>query len=525
MNLKFMQEPMVRLMDNPLLIASAQRQLRKKGINLILGSAALISFTIIVIAVQFQNMPEDLRLEPQKFWGTVRAGLSWLILYHLYLKGMNDVITGVNEDQKTGIFDFLRATPIQPISNAIGYIIGLNAKNYLFAFTLLPVWFFSAYQEGIALTDMIFGYAFMLIGGFVLHHVALVIGLFAKGKRLSWAGSTFLILLMIVAEGLDQGGIHTLAHITPFPVLNTLNLTLMSDFIKSNSILFYRFELHQIAYTSLVYAWVMGVCLWLAHRQLNRSDLPVFGKDGLLLGFGSLIIILIGSDLNPEGLGAFAKMNKMGALLPGALIYLLGSTLMIVLLLINLAPTRRLAFKEIERAHLQKTSIPFLADGASLLPYWACLSLIQILGFMIYLFAYHADPWGILLDFGSARSLFSALVTTFCVAGLSEGIRIHDLFQYRTALTLSMSAILIVPLILGELLRQGELEVNFFHGLSPIYGLYSAIQGLSVNMVSSETEKFLEINMVFYWTSLLVALAVGLAGFKLADDIKKEKKV
>ncbi len=521
MILKYMQEPFVRILDNPLLIASAQRQIRKKGMNLTIYVASVIGIFALVIGFQLEKYDQNDKMAEVWLW--LRQGITYIMLYRLFLTGMNDVITGVNEDQKSGIFEFLRVTPVNPISNAIGYVLGLNAKNYLFAVTLLPFWFICALREKGSFGNALIGMGFIFVGSIVLHHIALVIGLFGKGKKLSWVSFFLLSMLVIFSTPLDQLGLHTITHITPFPALNSLGLTIFSDIFKGKSIMFYHLEISQIMYTLMIYAYIVCTTLWLAIRQLNRGDLPAFSRVGLIFIWCGFLFLSLGSDLNVNGISAFAKLNKEAGLFPGTLFYVLGSTLVTCVLLLAIVPNKKMVYREIDREILSKTSASLFADGSSIIYVWGILSSIQFAGLGIYLFFYHADPMRIILNHYTVMTLAAMLSITFCVAGVSEGLKLKDALQYKLALFATFFSLIVIPMILGELVRGQSEHTNIFHGLSVLYSLYCAISGLSNAMVTNMTEEFLKINESYFWSSLATSIMVGSIGFIFAFKVRQEK--
>ena len=126
-----LEQPALRIVDNPLLIAQARRRLRRTDAGSTVTMSVLFATCCLLLGAVFSERDGT-------FWHVVRATFLGLTTMALYLRGTTRVALSISEERINGLLDFHRAAPTTAWTNALGYLFGCTAREWLVAFIFLP---------------------------------------------------------------------------------------------------------------------------------------------------------------------------------------------------------------------------------------------------------------------------------------------------------------------------------------------------------------------------------------------------
>lgn len=556
-------EPWIRLKDNPLLVMQAKRQLRKRQLIMTIGVGVLIGlvtlFACVVAVREGQRFNQDqLDKHLHQIWIIGRQTLSWLLFLTLYWRGGTAIANAITEERESGIFTFLRATPLSSLTLAFGYLLGLPARGYLMSATIFPFWMICGLNEGVNLFILCIGYLYLLLGAFVLHSIILTFALSAKGRTLRWGTSVFILSVFIFSEPLESIGVHTLTHMTPFPALGSLELTYFSKAFTSHNVYFFSLPIPPTIYTLIIQGLTIMTCLLMSSRKIEAETHALISRRVGLILMILVTILIIGSDLNPTALHKGAILNSSLSQIPGAVVLLILGTLFSVVLLMISVPTRLNFIRAINRekrrlkskrdkgdkgdkgeertesTSLENPRLSWTLEGASLLPF-TLLLILYIAGSIFTYFIAHTGSFGFQVGLQSATHpaiLISTLSVGSCLiafSGLTQLFKSNDhKINYHLALTISLLCLFFLPLVFEELFRAIGFTGGFMLAFSPLYSLvYSLFQLATVvtgDLIQNQTalNTFNHFNSTYLVISLMVGFISGGLGYYKAALIRTE---
>jgi hypothetical protein len=518
------REPRLRLLDNPILIAQARRQLRKRQAS---QSAALHLLLGVLIAFGASQIHVSDQVD-ESAWRWARNLLSWMMLFTLYFRGSSALSAALLSERDGGCFTFFRASPLSPLSVAVGYLLGATARAYLSALALAPAWLVCAHQGGASPLELTGGLLALIGGALTFHSVTLAFAL--SGTRgAQRAASLFLLWLpFFFAEPLNAAGLHTLSHITPKPLLNSLGLTFWSEHFSAARVLLFQLPLSHLTYTLIVQGLVVCASLWVATRRIERDAQPLVSRAGGLALLCALTALIAGVDLNPHALTPAATLSAYGGGLPGGVALLGLCALGAIALLLLSTPTLISARRAVARATRDGGSgrLSWWLEGASLRPFTALL-ILYVLGTFTAHTLLHFGSAGLTfaLEAGLWPPLLSCATALVAISGLSEAFSLQRArLNYALSLSTSLSALFLLPL-LGALLaaslsaRQLIEPISCF---SPLYALaYAAARlsrGVAGDALPSDIGAFTQ--PLYFVLSLLTGLLSGALGYKKAEAVR-----
>ncbi|MEE2645261.1 MAG: hypothetical protein VYD19_10045, partial [Myxococcota bacterium] len=358
---RFQPEPLLRLFDNPLLIAQARRQFRQRAFYFTWGFALLIGGAICLITHVSNRFTGS-----EEGWLVARLTLGWLIFINLYFRSATRLNGLAADERRSGLLEFHQATPTRPLTDAVGLLIGMNARAWVSGGVLSIFWLIAGLLEGRIFSELLFALFFIFFGALLIHSFCFTLGLWGRGGgRLRMGGLIFILPLFFFAEGLDQLGAHTLAHLTPFPALSVSELSPLSKlFTHYESLQFFGLSLSPRLFTLFVQGGALWICLSLACRSLSNPN-QTLSRRGALIAWAATLLTVLGADLSRGNPSQLAAMDTFMSGFFGASAYLLLTSISGAGLLLLLSPTPLMLQQSERRAErLGRDRPQLIEDGA-----------------------------------------------------------------------------------------------------------------------------------------------------------------
>lgn len=496
-------EPRLRLRDNPILVAQARRRLR--------GKQALPTLAIAVV----------LGLCGLLAGGVAKYSEAWLVVTNvglftmgavLLLRGTVQVAGTMVDERASGILDFHRATPTTPWTDAIGYLIGPVAREYLVVAALLPFTLIASVLGGGNPLTVIVQVALIALGGVVLQSMALTMALSGGGRR-SVSGSVMVVAMFLLfgAVPLHAAGFVTLSYLTPIPAMASLAAGPIFDLTIGGTVDFYGFPLHPIAWTLVVQGIAIGFLLWASARKLRRDETPAFSRPGAFLFFTIVTVLLIGGSWTALGTGQWSNMGGEDMAGVAVVAYLWAAAFLASILMASLAPGYMDLVRTTRRARRAGRAAPgWLEDGATALPVILAFAGLIVGGWLLVsVVVGRRVPMERLYDGHAALALACAAAVVAFVGSAIESMRLTMRGSYRSGLLLTAFLAFVLPWILTAIAAGATNDPNvaqWIASVSPLYGLGGSSISLGGSLAGEVVTLDLE-TVVFSLAVTLVATA------------------
>ncbi|MBI5497432.1 MAG: hypothetical protein HY904_20645 [Deltaproteobacteria bacterium] len=364
-----MAEPMLRIRDNAMLVAQARRRMRMREAGPTLAIVAVLGLFAVMACLGATD---------RNMWTAMRGALLGLVALLLYLRAPALLISALATERETGILDFHRATPMTPLSQAVGYLFGCTAREWAGAAVALPFWAFIVVGSERSLALDLVGVGYIALGAVLVQVMALWLGLAGGSQARRSAGTTGALLVAIVwiLAGLWSAGFVTPGHLTPFPALVTLgSMELAKQPVGAR---FFGVEVSSLWFTLLVQGHAVAFLLWGSMRKLRRDSSPSLSRPGALAFLASVGVLILGGNWDALAVprGAGDAMDNAGGF---AAMWLAGGTMLAVILCVVITPQHLDALRAMRRAtSLGRTRPGVLEDGAATLPVTA--GMVAVIG-------------------------------------------------------------------------------------------------------------------------------------------------
>lgn len=434
-------------LPNPIWVRSARSRLRLKHILswglIALTVTAFISVVVYLPAVERGVAPSN----AAKLMILPLIVLQGIILM---LLGTGAVASQLSIEREKGLLDYVRMTPMAPLSKIMGYLFGLPVREYfLFALTL-PFLAFAIVVGGVSPLKMLHFYAVFFSSVWLYHMTALVAGMASsKPRHAAMMAQGLVVVLYLVLPQLSRFGMTFFEFLTVRPTffsmvsaeLASANPRLdiaarqqFSGLNQSGSVPFFTLDIHATVFSLMVQLLLLGVLLQVVRRKwrdefshaLSKLDALGFYAGVLFLLTGSLWPVLGDPQITnrlrmqfggPEGMPPDAFLFAV------LLVFLLvcGAGMLLVIAIIT--PNRFTQLRELRRTRkLALARIPFNADGATSL--WVVTVACVLTAVVYALVVGHALDSRQFLAQGPGLWAASAPVLYLCLAALfTQGIR------------------------------------------------------------------------------------------------------
>ena len=335
--------------------------------------------------------------------------------FYLMFLGTGRVASITAEERESGLLDYQRMTPMNPLSKIAGYIFGIPAREYYMFFFTLPFLGHAILVGKLPLANIIQLYSVFFCSVILYHLTAHAVGLVVpKPRAASWVSRIVVLGLYVVLPGLGQAGISFLSFLTILPTYFGKILPLLqkegieqisrmdykSNFVEFwQDVPFFDLTISPTTFTFLMQGLLILTLLVTGYRKWKNQSLPALSKASAFVIFFIFQFLLLGclwtffdkgeaSGLIGQEFSANSFKGREDDMIGGLILVIsifFSLSLLFILCLVNICcPNRHLYLKGIQRvAKFNLPRIPRTADESS------GLGIVLILG-LITLFTYSA---------------------------------------------------------------------------------------------------------------------------------------
>ena len=335
--------------------------------------------------------------------------------FYLMFLGTGRVASITAEERESGLLDYQRMTPMNPLSKIAGYIFGIPAREYYMFFFTLPFLGHAILVGKLPLANIIQLYSVFFCSVILYHLTAHAVGLVVpKPRAASWVSRIVVLGLYVVLPGLGQAGISFLSFLTILPTYFGKILPILqkegieqisrmdykSNFVEFwQDVPFFDLTISPTTFTFLMQGMLILTLLVTGYRKWKNQSLPALSKASAFVIFFIFQFLLLGclwtffdkgeaSGLIGQEFSANSFKGSEDNMIEGLILVIsifFSLSLLFILCLVNICcPNRHLYLKGIQRvAKFNLPRIPRTADESS------GLGIVLILG-LITLFTYSA---------------------------------------------------------------------------------------------------------------------------------------
>lgn len=404
---------------NPLIQKGIRERLRTKHLiasglfSLILCSTIYLSFYLYGAGDQeiFDAETQTYQLSEGIPANGAREAFTKLLAFQGFLLmflGTGRVASVTAEEKESGLLDYQRMTPMNPLPKIVGYIFGLPSREYFMFLLTLPFLLHCILVGQLPLLGIFELYAVFFSTVLFYHLTAHVIGLVVpKPMAASWVSRIAVLGLYVFLPALGQAGISFLSFLTILPTyfgkilpaLLPLGESVLGRFETKAvdfwlEVPFFTTTLSPTVFTFLMQGLILLTLLVIAHRKWRSQALPAISKPSALLLYATFQFLLLGclwsffSSGSASGLLGEAFSGRSLSILRsdqtiGLVIVqtvFLGLSTLVILALVNFCcPNLHLFNKGIQRSEkLHLPRIPLAADESSGLGFVIILGLLTL---------------------------------------------------------------------------------------------------------------------------------------------------
>ena len=331
--------------------------------------------------------------------------------FYLMFLGTGRVASITAEERESGLLDYQRMTPMNPLSKIAGYIFGIPAREYYMFFFTLPFLGHAILVGKLPLANIIQLYSVFFCSVILYHLTAHAVGLVVpKPRAASWVSRIVVLGLYVVLPGLGQAGISFLSFLTILPtyfgkILPILQkegieqisrMNYKSNFVEFwQDVPFFDLTISPTTFTFLMQGLLILTLLVTGYRKWKNQSLPALSKASAFVIFFIFQFLLLGclwtffdkgeaSGLIGQEFSANSFKGSEDNMIEGLILVIsifFSLSLLFILCLVNICcPNRHLYLKGIQRvAKFNLPRIPRMADESSGLGFVLILGLITLL--------------------------------------------------------------------------------------------------------------------------------------------------
>ena len=438
---------------NPLILKGIRENLRFKHL-IAAGLFSLIVCSTVYLTAFLQGSEGKFSVNPEtKEWvkgedspvNGARNAFTFLLAlqgFYLMFLGTGRVASITAEERESGLLDYQRMTPMNPLSKIVGYIFGIPSREYyMFLFTL-PFLGHAIIAGELPWGNIIHLYSVFFCSVILYHLTAHAVGLVVpKPRAASWVSRIVVLGLYVVLPGLGQAGISFLSFLTILPTYFGKILPVIqeegdhkkSDFDYESQITdfwqdvpFFDFTISPTTFTFLMQGLLILALLVTGYRKWRNQALPALSKPSAFFIYSIFQFLLLGclwtffdrgeaSGLIGQELSANEFYRKeeriMGLILVISIFFSL--SVLFILCLINICcPNRHLYLKGIQRiAKFNLARIPRIADESSGLFLTLILAAITLFTYCLLIsLALDSEAWELTSTFHSLSLIPAAIL-------------------------------------------------------------------------------------------------------------------
>jgi hypothetical protein len=399
---------LLNLRDNPVFHRFRRSQLRlKASLAWLLLTLIVTSFVVTLpYIIQTTNFDRPEQGAARNLW------IPLLIIQGLILllKGTARTASGLIQDKIDQTLDYQRLTPLMPLKNIVGYLLGLPILEYaMFALTL-PHLAFIVIKGNIPLTTVLSVYTAFFVCTIFYHMTAVAVGMVMKRWIFGYLLSIFSVafLNLILAPLGSQLGLKFMQYLSVFPVIGEKVAPLIdgpnfpggpgsdSVFEFAEPVPFFNWLLSPFLFTLLLQGSLIVTFATMAVRRWQKADKHSLSKL-YALGVLSVFIVLIIGNTWPIITGQFLPYAIFGSInlaervepiaigLP--LVYCMAVWLLCIFLFFNTVPTHQDYVRGLRRAKKlgRRSARPWDDDSANI-AFMSLFVVIALAGFALLFF-------------------------------------------------------------------------------------------------------------------------------------------
>jgi len=346
--------------------------------------------------------------------------------FYLMFLGTGRVASITAEERESGLLDYQRMTPMNPLSKIAGYIFGIPAREYYMFFFTLPFLGHAIFVGKLPLANIIQLYSVFFCSVILYHLTAHAVGLVVpKPRAASWVSRIVVLGLYVVLPGLGQAGISFLSFLTILPtyfgkilpLLQKEGIEQISRSVYESKITafwqdvpFFDFAVSPTTFTFLMQGLLILILLITGYRKWRNQALPALSKLSALIIYSIFQFLLLGclwtffdkgeaSGLIGQEFSASSFNGREDNMIAGLILVIsifFSFSLLFILCLVNICcPNRHLYLKGIQRiAKFNLPRIPRIADESSGLGFVLILGLITLFSYSgLINLALNSDFW------------------------------------------------------------------------------------------------------------------------------------
>lgn len=515
-------EPFLRIRDNPLLHAQARRRTRPKPFFTMVALVGLFCIWTIWMAGTAGG----------NGYHFVVGACNTLIGFLFLLRATSNISATVIFDRTSGLLDFHRASPTTPLTDAVGYIVGSSAREYVGSGIAALTALYGMLQIGVPFGNALAGLFVLFLTGLTYQCFGLFTGLvFDKQRAAKGTAISIVISLLLLSSLFSAGALAPLYHLTPYPALADLGIYGSQADQISQPLHFFTIKIQPVLYTLIIQSLAISFTLWCACRRLARTEaVAISRKAGLI--FGTLLIFLalgslwpllstlpeidLSSAANPPN-DLFDLSGARGFLGLGVLIS--GGILITAGFLVIAAPRRLHAARAWRRAKAKnRKRASWLDDGGPVEEILLCHTAIL---WACVLAAFFEASNHDLTFLKHPDTLLLMLAIPFILA-----LATYSTTMSRIGASSNRGTFWVILLTIGPFLLVLSLEISGQMGweksqyilfLSPLTAIAGAPYCAIYSLIESKPspENIPEINSAVVWCSVLVAGLLAFAAIRL----------
>tara|TARA_B100001248_G_scaffold101115_1_gene75157 strand:+ start:31 stop:1686 length:1656 start_codon:yes stop_codon:yes gene_type:complete len=368
--------------------------------------------------------------------------------FYLMFLGTGRVASITAEERESGLLDYQRMTPMNPLSKIVGYIFGIPAREYYMFFFTIPFLGHAILVGKLPLANIIQLYSVFFCSVILYHLTAHAVGLVVpKPRAASWVSRIVVLGLYVVLPGLGQAGISFLSFLTILPTYfgkilpilqrdgigkssSSVFETKITDFWQD--VAFFDLTISPTTFTFLMQGLLILTLLVTGYRKWKNQSLPAQSKASALVIFFIFQFLLLGclwtffdkgeaSGLIGQEFSANSFKGREDNMIGGLILVIsifFSLSLLFILCLVNICcPNRHLYLKGIQRvAKFNLPRIPRTADESSGLGFVLILGLISLFTYFALInLALNSDFWALRSSFLSLCTIPAAILfITIC---------------------------------------------------------------------------------------------------------------
>ena len=267
-----MSQPLDTLIDNPLIVKHLRSRLRLS--QLLPWVVVVLSLCTLICGIGY-------------YMGSLRDGSFWwlssIAALFLVVGGSNQVSSSVGSARESGILDFHRVSPLNPITVTLGFFLGAPIREYLLFALFVPFLVFSA-REALDGYPGFFDLAVpTVLTACLVFAFSILVALTAKKPKMA-----SVVIIVILMLSLFIGGFS-------FFGITMRRAFLAPDYVEPKGMAFFGVRLKTLAWLALYEGTATLFFLIASARKMRSEGALAFSKVEALICMQAIVILVLGA--------------------------------------------------------------------------------------------------------------------------------------------------------------------------------------------------------------------------------------